>query len=328
MNAVLEKLARVVLGPETVTGMAMPKNMYISFCSPGIAVDGIDFDFGFIAPTSNATSAASDFSSLVNSVPPVSGRFLPSDRKLYDVYKMILRDSILPQVKLSQQEQNILNAARSLLIREVDTIDINTGGVVKKPADTPLFEAYKEREAIYLNAALAYKSLQINFLFDERPQAKTEWALKGPLLEKQVRAAFNSWVPVRDQVLKALGAIQSIGERGPEVYWSELKANLDRSLFATPEGDQYFLTKYFPGKFWDAAHIAGWTNFTFSHEEVHELNEQSTMDVGGGGGGVFWSVERWRVSELLGTARVFQGGYCRNFVQGQAYRGAPTKDMV
>ncbi|HEY8610178.1 MAG TPA: hypothetical protein VIL69_02690 [Roseomonas sp.] len=292
MNAVLEKLARVVLGPETVTGMDMPKDSYISFCSPGIAVDGIDFDFGFTAPTSNTTSAASDFSSLVNSIPPTSGRFLPSDRKLYDVYQMILRDAVLPHVKLSQQEQNILNAARSLLVREVDTIDIATGGVVKKPADTPLFEAYKERETTYLNTALAYKSLQVTLLFDERPQAKTEWALKGPLLEKQVRAAFNSWIPVRDQVLKALGAIQTIGERGPEVYWSNLKANLDRSIFSTPEGDQYFLTKYFPGKFWDAAHVTGWSDFTFNHEEVHELNEQSTMDVSGGGSTSFglWSI--------------------------------------
>jgi hypothetical protein len=283
LNALLQKLAIVVMGPDSINNLKVPEGYFISFCTPGIAVDQSDFDFGFVAPEANKTSAAADFSSVANTVPPPQGRWMASDNKLDDVYGMILRDSIFPTVQLSAQEKKSLQAARDLLIHDVQTIDPANGGVVTRPADTPLFEAYKEREAIYLNAAADYRSLQVNFLYSDDPKAKTEWALKGPIFEKRLRAAYNSWVPVKDQVEKALAIIDTIGARGPELYWSGLKQRFERSKFSTPEGDQYYLTKYFPGKFWDDSHKGGWLKFTFGYNEVHEINESSSMNVGGGG---------------------------------------------
>ncbi len=122
MNALMQKLARIVMGPDTVNGLQIPQGFYISMCAPGIAVDAPDFDFGFVAPGANSTSAAADFSSLANSVPPTQGRWMPSDIKVYDVYGSILRDSILPTVSLSGTEKKQLDAARNLLIRDVHPV--------------------------------------------------------------------------------------------------------------------------------------------------------------------------------------------------------------
>lgn len=292
-KALMQKLATIVMGPDDINGIGIPDDSFVSFCSPGIAVDETDFNFGFVAPSANETSAAADFSSLINTVPPVEGRWRADDRKLYDVYAEILRDSIYPVVNLSTQEKNALKAARALLVRDVETIDPNTGGIVTKPADTPLFESYKERENAYYTAALNYRTLQANLLFSEDPKAKAEWALKGPILQKQVRSAYNSWLPVKDTVEKALAIIDTIGMRGPELYWTGLKERFENSKFSTPEGEIYHLTKYFPGRFWDDAHKLGWTKFSMSHEEVHTVNEKSDMKVGGGGG---FSAGLWSVS--------------------------------
>jgi hypothetical protein len=291
LTALHEKLARVVYGPDTVSGLEIPKSHFISFCYPGIAIDSSDFDFGFTAPTANQTSAAADFASVANSVPPMKGRWEQSAIGLDDIYERVLRSVVFPKTKLTSDEQDRLNAARSILVRDVETIDPLTGGVVIKPADTPLFEAYQERKMAYLNAALAYRSLHANMLYSPNPAAKTEWALKGPLLEQQVKVARSRLLAVSDQIEKALAVIDTIGARGPEQYWSGLKDRLERSQMATPEGEHYYLTKYFPNHFWDDGHKAGWTTFSFEYEEVHTVNETSTMSWSGGGGGSWglWS---------------------------------------
>ena len=49
---------------------------------------------------------------------------------------------------------------------------------------------------------------------------------------------------------------------------------LQSSQMATPEGEHYYLTKYFPNHFWDDGHKAGWTTFSFEYEEVHTVNER------------------------------------------------------
>lgn len=291
-SALLKKLAQVVIGADDILGIPTPENAFVSFCYPGIAIEGSDLDFGFIAPSATTTSAAADFSSLVNSIPPVSGRFLPTLETIDDIYGEILRDKQLPEVSLTASEKKQLAAALDTIVHEITTIDPPTGAAVKRLADTPLFEKYKELQQAYVNAALAYRSLQVDYMFRGDDRSRTEWALKANLYRQLVRTAYNSWLPVKGQIEQALGIIDALSNRGPASYWLDLKDRFERSLFTTPEGEEYHFTKYFPGKFWDEAHSSGWTRFTMTHEEVHTINESSSMSgsIGGGFSAGLWSV--------------------------------------
>lgn len=291
-NALVQRIARLVIGGDDVVGIATPTNTFVSFCYPGIAVDGVDFDFGFVTPGANASSAAADFASLINSVPAIQGRFLPTAEQIPDIYAEIMRDKQLPQVQLTTSELAALDKANALLKREIMTVDDATGGTVPRIADTPLYEKYKELEQIYISEGLKYRTKQLDLLFRGDDKSKTEWALTGSLLRQSVQSAYNNWSTVKGTVEKALGTIDALAGRGPEIYWLGLRDRFDKSKFTTPEGEDFYYTKYFPGKFWDAAHAAGWTNFKMTHEEVHTINESTQMStsLGGGFSGGLWSV--------------------------------------
>jgi hypothetical protein len=291
-NALVQKIAHIVLGSDDIVGIPTPTRSFISFCYPGIAVDATDFEFGFIAPGANAGSAAADFADLVNSIPAVQGRFMPTAEKITDIYAEILRDKQLPQVELTADEKVRLQKATALLKQEIVTIDDATGGTVIRIADTPLYEKYKELELAYIAEGLKYRSLQLDMLFRGDDRSKTEWALKGNLLRQMVQSAYNNWSTVKGAVEIALGTIEALSSRGPETYWLGLRDRFDKSKFSTPEGEDYYYTKYFPGKFWDTAHAAGWANFKMTHGEVHTINESSQMSTSlkGGFSSGLWSV--------------------------------------
>lgn len=292
-SALAKKLAGIVLGADDIIGIPSPERSFISFCYPGIAVDASDFDFGYLVPAGEQAIAAADFSTLVNAIPSISGRFVPTAETIPDIYAEILRDKQLPEVELTDSEKGRLKAARALLIRDIATIDNPTGGVTQKPADTPLFEKYKELEQAYISAALAYKSIQLDLLYRDDDRAKAEWTVKAPLYRRQVQSAFNNWSVIKGEIDRALGTIAALAGRGPEPYWQELVQRFENSRLTTPIGEDFYFTKYFPSKFWDAAHASGWTRFTMTHNEVHEINEKSDMSASVGGG---WGAGLWNVS--------------------------------
>lgn len=291
LDSLLGKLYSIVVGRDDVNNIDTPGGSYISFTMPGIPVDASDLDFSFVEPSK--ADAAADYSSLVNGIPPVRGRWMPSDRKVDAYYRRVLAETIRPVVQLSQAEKTRLEAAYARLTREVEAIDLTTGTVKKVPADTPLFEAYQERQTAYLNALSAYKSLQFDFI--SRPAdlaAQANWFARGPVYKQRVQAAYSHWLAGgKKMVEEALHAIEELG-RGSGERWSALKTRLRDSEQLTPEGATYLFTKYFPGKFWDAAHEASWTKFVMKHDELHTVDEASSTNWGGKGAASFglWSL--------------------------------------
>jgi len=279
MNSLLSKLYSVVVANDDVNNLKATGGSFISFAMPGIPVDALDLDFSFVDPTK--AGAAADFAALVNSIPPVQGRWMPSDRKVDAYYRRVLDEAIRPVIQLNDAEKVRLNAAYARLIREAEVFDLTTGAPKKVPADTPLFEAYQEREAAYLNALSAYKSLQFDFV--SRPSdlaAQAAWFTKGTVLKQQVRAAYNRWLAGGKKLVEeALAVIDELG-RGTGERWMALKERLDDSKLITPEGASYLFTKYFPGRFWDPLSTS-WINFSMKHEELHTIDEASSTSWGG-----------------------------------------------
>jgi len=291
-SALLKKLAEIVIGGDSVVGIEKDPRSFISFCYPGIAVDATDFDFSYVVPVGEKAVAAADFSALVNSIPSESARFLPTAEKITDIYAEIMRDKQLPQVNLTDSEKKQLAAAEALIIQEIEVVDDATGGIVKVPGDTPLYQKYKEYESAYYNAAAKLRELQARLNYRGDPESEALWALNGENYQAQVQSVFNTWSTLKGKVEQALGTIASLAGRGPEFYWVELLSRFNKSRLSTAIGESYHFTKYFPSGFWNESHAKGWTQFTMAHSEVHTINENSQMSasIGGGWSGGLWSV--------------------------------------
>ncbi|MEV4783398.1 hypothetical protein [Burkholderia sp. LMU1-1-1.1] len=291
MLSLLDKIYAVVVGTDDINGIDANRGAIASFTLPGIPIEKEDLDFSFIDLAK--MDVAADFSSLVNSVPPNSGRWQPSNRKVESYYSRVLNESIRPVVELSDDEKKRLLVAQQSLTRLVDAIDLTTGGTKQVPADTPLYEAYQDRQQDYLNALMSYKSLQADFL--QRPtdlSAQAKWFSQGPVLKKQVEAKYKRWIAGgKIQIEAAINTIEELG-RGTGERWSHMLEMLRAGVQQTSEGQEFYFTKYFPSAFWDEAHASSWTKFSMSHEELHTVDESSTTNYGGGGGTSFgmWSL--------------------------------------
>lgn len=292
LNSLLEKLYHVVVGEDDINKQAPIGGSFVSFTMPGIPIGVEDLDFSFVALSK--LDVASDFASLVNGVPPPSGRWFPSNRSIQDIYKRVLNETIRPVVVLNDMEKKRLASAQEMLTHYVDAVDLTTGATKKVPADTPLYETYQDRQQEYLNALAAYKSLQADFLArKDDPAAQALWVTKGPILRQQVKAKFDRWtVGGRKQVEAAINTIAELG-RGTGERWADMEERLRLAKQTTATGDEFYFTKYFPATFWDEAHSKSWTRFSMSHEEVHTVDESSSTNWGGGGGA---SVGLWSVS--------------------------------
>jgi hypothetical protein len=290
-DSLLEKIYGIVTGPDPINKTGAIGGSFVSFCLPGIPLAAEDLDFNFVDMLKS--EAAADFASLVNGVPPPRGRWSPSDRKIDSYYHRVLEETIRPTVVLSDAEKARLLAAQAVLIRDVEAVDLTTGGSKKVPADTPLYEAYQERMSEYLNALSAFKSVQQTFLaLPNDPAAQAAWFTKGQILQQQVKLKYGRWLAGGKTIIEqALQTIEDLG-RGSGERWDRMRTILRDSDHITSEGAHYLFTKFFPAKFWDDAHTASWTKFRMTHEEIHTVDSRSSANWGGGGSASFglWSI--------------------------------------
>lgn len=107
LQSLLEKIYNIVTGPDQITNTQTVGGSYVSFCCPGIPVADEDLNFEFI--NLNNANAAADFASLVNSVPPARGYWVPSDRKIESYYHKVLEETIRPVVTLNDNEKKSLH---------------------------------------------------------------------------------------------------------------------------------------------------------------------------------------------------------------------------
>ena len=146
----------------------------------------------------------------------------------------------------------------------------------------------------YLNALSAYRGLQNNFLARPNDQAaQAAWYSQGPIFKQQLQMKYGRWLAGgKNQVEQAINTIQELG-RGSGERWRRMKEDLDAADGTTDfSGQKFPFTKFFPSSFWDDAHKQSWTKFLMSHEEVHTVQDFSSMSWGGGGG---FSVGLWSV---------------------------------
>lgn len=294
MNALMAKMHSVIVGDDPVNNVAVPGGNYIAFSRPGISIGNEDLDFGFLSQNAQKFEAGADFADLVNTIPTGLGRWEANDRKVNDQYTRVLNTSVYPVSELSDEEEERLERAKSILNKEAEAIDLITGDVQKVIVDSPLYELYQERQENYISELIKYRTLQADLTArPDDPEALQQWNLLSPAYEQKVNAARQRWIAGgKEKVEEAIGVISALEGRGYFKYWLDLEERRVRSIRRNADGEEYLVTKYFPANFWKDSHNDSWTRFSMKHSEVHTINTESETKWGGKAGGNFglWNI--------------------------------------
>ena len=288
MNGLLGKIYAIMAAPEQVVSGAAPRAStspgrppYVSFASPGIAID--ELDFGLLA-TKEEVNRCSFFSDLVNTVPAASGTWRSTGTKVWDVYRQAITNIQLPNESLSQAEEDMLRRAEDFLYDEVTVVDPFTGEATKEPRASPQYKAYEQMFTAYSAALRRYNCVKRTALSDPTPENVSAWTDDGPILEREVRIAYERWgsLGYRDYVQRANAIIAQLTGRGSFAQYERL-----RQTFVIAEKKDLFRRSFWP-TFGNPPRILGtafddaWTNFTFRHTEIDSYESQSRTSWGGG----------------------------------------------
>lgn len=297
MDALLAKIYGVMMSPSGVVNnpigrvhTSTSEKPFISFCSPGVAIE--DLDFGLLQTKDEVTRCAA-FSRLINSIPAISPTWQPKNDKVWDIYEQAITQVKLPRSDLSSEEHEILKRAENFLYEIVETTDPFTLEVKKETRLTSAYQAYEKLFTAYSSAVIKYNSTKQNAISDPTPTNVADWTNNGSLYEQQVRNAYSMWgsAGYRDYVTRANGIISNFMARSPYAMYERL-----RNRFALAEkkdflGFSFYPTFGYPSKVMRPEFKDAWTTFSLSQQEIHEFASAESTSWGGGvsGGWGLWS---------------------------------------
>jgi hypothetical protein len=290
LNTLLKKIFTTLASPDNVTGVKTTRS-FLSVCMPGIPLPPAALEFGFTTMTPDQIERAADFSELVNIIPQWGSSWRPSGRRLTEEYQKVIRAPILPQPKITEAEQQRYAIAKKFLFTTAIVQDPNTGQMMEMEVPSLWQTRYDEYAEFHQNAVEAYHGARAEYLAHMNEPGQAErWAALEPILRNRIITAFKKWEGAgKNKVEEAWGIIGNLENRGLEASWQDRRARFDSYKRGSQIGD-FWLTKYYPGKFWEGD--AGWLELTINHSEIHKVNESEQVNWGGGGGASFGL---WRV---------------------------------
>ncbi len=290
LNTLLKKIYTILASPDTITGVKNTRS-FLSVCMPGIPLAPEALDFGFTTMSPDQIERAADFSEFANIIPQWGSSWRPSGRKLTDEYNKVIKGPILPQPIITDAEKKRYEEARKLLWTKTQVQDPNTGVISEIEVQSIWVSRYKEYGKIHENTVISYHKAREEYLahMNEPGQAE-KWSALEPILRARVVTALKEWEAAgKNTIENAWATIGNLTNRGLDTPWQERRARFDAYKRGAQIGD-YWLTKYYPGKFWDDT--AGWLDITLTNKEVHKVNEAEQVSWGGGGSASFGL---WRV---------------------------------
>lgn len=298
MQGLIGKIYKAITAPNTV--LADPaarisvdnrEPPFISFCSPGIAIDTLNFG-NLLTP--EQVNACSDFSQLINSVPAPNVLWQPTNKKIWEIYELAITDIKLPLSDLTEQELAVLQRAEAFLREEVTVTDPFTQETKKEVRPTAAYEAYEKLYAAYAAQVKVYNTARITAISDPSPANVSNWVDNGPLYEINIRNAYSQWgsLGYRDYVTRANGIISSMMARGPYQYYERLRSNFQLGQKKDFRGISFWPTFAYPPQILEPSFNQGWSTFTFTQDETHQYQSSTSVSVGGRGGVSFglWSL--------------------------------------
>ncbi len=207
---------------------------FISWCTPGIAVDEKDFEFltqglsgvvkseaidavtgksGEVDPalleqiraqdTNNVYMQAENFARLVDFVPDVSSNtndqfaamnIMSNEGSLSDRYQYILKMSQVMESQLPEKTKAKIEKFRNLLTTTREKVNLITDEKTEVVEPSALVNLYNQKMVAYESAVLEYNSRRIDALSADNAKAVHYWNMNAGILRNRVRAAMSDWV--------------------------------------------------------------------------------------------------------------------------------------
>jgi hypothetical protein len=244
------------------TPQAAPGQNYISLCNPGILIDP-RFDLG------RNVNDQQTWATLLDNVPAPNWVYTPTNTAIASLYEQILDGKELPLIELTASQKAQLRAAQEVVMDA-------------RYEPTGRYRAFLRYEAEYQTALTAYSTAKAT-------SANTGRQIPPNLLAalNRARANWNTF-GFKGQVETAQSTIANLEALNPNPWWEALR---NRYVNAAA-GNPFEPSTTYPGYEWFNGN-EGWTEFTFTQEDV---TRQSTSSAVGGGGGVSASWGLWKVS--------------------------------
>lgn len=314
----MNQLADIVIGGDD--SAPPPKNAFFTWAQPGIPFNPSTFDFAStgLGAGKDATedkvalNHAFTFAELVNFIPDIAGaytsdkqegRFRPdAEARLSTIYGEILRFSKVVHTDLTDDEKAKIEKFRKLLRVTRTVKDLVTDEEKEVTEDSPMMQAYYDKQGKYLAAALQYNNKRVaaqSATGAEGKAAVADWSSNADLYRLQVKSARDAWVSggYRNEVDEINAWIDQVSRRDL-VLWKQTLVELfeDAVVNGVTQGQRFYYTTVLPGDF---ATAGGWTDYSVSHETVDARthDETTTWNAKAGVNFGFWHAEAGVTSE-------------------------------
>jgi len=289
------------------------KDVFITWCMPGLAYQPADFAFAAQGIGTGATAQedkvllqqAFNFASLIDFIPEVNSAY-SSDRqeavwrnasgaRLSEIYGQILRFSKVIKYELTDEQKRKLEKFRGLLRVTRTVKDIVTEQEKQVTDDSPMLKAYKAAEQAYITVKLNYNNKRIAAqaaVGEAGKQAVADWSNNAELYRLQVSSAMDDWTSngYRNEVDEINAYINQTTEKSMLLWKRRLEQFYEDGVTdALGPGTRFFYTTVVPGDF---ANSPGWTTYSMYHQMMDstQRTETTSWSAGGGLNFGFWSV--------------------------------------
>lgn len=239
---------------------------------------------------------AYNFASIVDYIPDVTGTYdndkqqtilRSSEERMSHIYGEILKFSKVANYDLTPDEQAKLQRFRGLLTQTTTVTDIVTGDQKQVTTDSPMMQAYNDKMAAYIAAALQYRSKRAKAQSASGPDgaaAVADWANNADLYRLQVKAAMDAWTNegYKNDVDEISAYINQTTQRSM-LLWKQslLETYADALVNGVAPGQTFYYTTVIPGDF---ASASGWTGYTLTHDEIHTQSSYQSNSYSGSAG--------------------------------------------
>lgn len=215
------------------------KSSYLSFLRPGISLRKEDLAFCIkgmqsedVDETVNLNRSSADFALLVNNIPQgCSDVFVPSGKRIEDIYLDVLRYSRVPKDDLDEDERANIERLRSMIVQKVKKQDLITNKIIEVNERTPLAIAYETAKLKYDNALLEYNNKRIAAMKRLNVESVQDFALNGALYKSRVDSCMREWETAgyKSDYESITSYIKMMTQRSMSILKQELERQMDMS---------------------------------------------------------------------------------------------------
>ncbi|MEJ7666895.1 MAG: hypothetical protein WKG07_49025 [Hymenobacter sp.] len=284
------------------------KNNFISWVMPGMPFGPEDFTFlakGFNGKDADETRdlvmKAADMALFTDLVPDPTAVINRQDNQTIDrnsqeslskIYGNILQFAKVTNLEPSAAEKAKLEKFHNLLYQTKTEKDIITDEEKTSVVETPLKQAYLEKQQAYEDAALLYNLKAVNAATGDNKTDVIDFGKNAPIYRNKVKSAMNAWTTAghKNDVESIEAYIAQVTGRSMATWFAGLRDIYERASFTDSMIDFTFHpVRLFPANFFNQS----WMNFSFSENEVttHKDSANSSWSAGAKAGFGFWSAK-------------------------------------